>query len=930
MAEKESYNKRVLLTGKDAATLSNNLEIVQLRCEYCLDPLAIDTDKPRLYWEMASSQRGQKQRAYHILVANSDTLLEQDKGNLWDSGKIESSQSTHVVYDGRSLKSNMDYYWKVRVWDNEGNPSPYSNIARFSMGLLQPGDWKAKWIGKGPSKEPRVDLDGLGFGEDQAEITRDKNLEDLKPKVEVDSRSVLLRKEVSLSAEPKRARVYVTGLGFYELRINGSRVGDGAMVPAKTDYRKRVLYNTYDITGQLKLGSNAFGIFLGNGWFNPQKKHWGWHMQWYGSPRAIFQMHLEYEDGKSEIITSDAAWKASTGPIINSCIYDGEIYDANLESPGWDKPEFNDSGWTGVNVVEAPGGELCSHTMPPVKVIETITPIAVKKPKPDVHVYDMGQNFSGWVRFSVKGPKGTKIVLRYAENIHDDGNINTESNFKAETSDTYILKGDGSVETYEPRFTYHGFRYVEVTGLTGKSSIENLQGRVVHTACEPTGHFQCSNELINRIHHCTVWTTRSTMQGLPIDCPQRDERLGWGGDAHVASQEAMYNFDMPLFYMKWLMDIQVEQDKETGDLPHISPRPAVRGRISESCAYVMVVWYFYLQYGDTRILEQHYDGMRRYVDFLDRKSSEHIMPLTFKETGDWLSVEPGWERGDPESMSTAFCFYNTIIVSSVAKILAKDRDTRKYSQLAEDICDAFNAKYLDQQTGQYGSGSQAENAFPLFLGMVPEKQKEAVLKNLITNIMDKNNGHLTTGMFATKYMMDALIQYEKPEVAYMLLTQKDYPSWEYMIRNRTTISERWDPSIGSNNHPAFGSVDAWLYKILAGINIDLECPGFKHIIIQPRQLGDMTWASAEYKSIHGKIVSRWELKDDCLRMEIEIPVNTTATVYVPTSDPMNVTESGTPAKNAEGVTLLKTEDNAVVYQVGSGQFAFAGPFVKSQ
>jgi len=918
MTEEQASTERAPHVGNDAGTL----QVAELLCEYCLDPLAIDTSTPRFYWTMTSNRRGRVQTAYRILVAESEMLLEQDRGNLWDSGKVESSRSTHVSYEGEPLRSCTDYFWKVLVWDNEGSPS-CGHAARFGTALQQSSDWKADWIGTGPSVEPRTDLDGLGAGPDQTEITRDKNLEELKPKVEVDSRSVLLRKEASLSAEPMRARAYVTGLGLYELRINGAKIGDDAMVPAKTDYRKRVLYNTYDVTEQLSAGPNAIGIQLGNGWFNPEKKHWGWHMQWYGSPRALLQIHIEYGDGTSEIITSDATWKASAGPIVNSCIYDGEVYDANLESPGWDQPGFDESGWRAANVVEAPGGELCPHTMPPVKVVETTVPVAVTELKPGVYVYDMGQNHSGWVRCTVKGPKGAKLVLRYAENIHDDGSIDPESNCKAEATDTYILKGDENGETYEPRFTYHGFRYVEITGLPEGGSIEEVQGRVVHTACESTGRFECGNDLVNKIHRCSRWTIRNTMQGLPIDCPQRDERLGWGGVAHVASHAAMYNFDMPLFYMKWLRDIEVEQSKETGDLPHISPRTAVRGRISESCAYVLLTWYFHLHYGDTAILERHYDGMRRYVEFLHRTSTDHIMPVTHRETGDWLSVEPGWERGDPESMSTGFAFYNTKIVADVARILGKDQDACKYAQLAEDIRNAFNARFLDRDTAQYGKGSQAENAFPLFLNMVPEDQVDAVLKNLISNITEKNNGHLTTGVYGTKYMMDALVELGQADLAYALVLKEGYPGWAHMLRDRTTITEKWEPTEMSSCQPPFGSVDAWLYRVLAGIALDPESPGFQHFVIRPRPMGEMPWVSAECKSIHGRIVSKWELKDGCLRMEVEIPVNTTATVHVPTSDPTSVTESGKPVGDAEGVSLLRTEDNAAVYRVGSGQYVFA-------
>jgi len=923
------------------------MQVSDLLTEYQSTPLAVDTPIPRFCWTLLSGERGQRQAAYEIMVASASRNIQANDPDMWASGKVESAQSTHIVYGGKPLESNKDYYWKVRVWKRHGGPSAWSNIAKFGTALLHPGDWKAKWIGKGPSSEPQIDWDdiitegGIYYFSQSDPEESDKRIEAARESIEVDSRSVLLRKEIVLPGLPRRARVYVSGLGYYELRINGDKVGDRVLAPAKTHYRKQVLYDTYDITERLTIGANAVAVELGNGWFNPQKKYWGWQMQWFGSPRAILQMHIDYEDGATEVITSDATWKSAHGAIVASCIYDGETYDANLEKPGWDMPGYDDSRWDSANVVELPGGALVSQMMPAVKVHETITPAAVKNPAPGVYVYDMGQNFSGRVRISVKGPRGTKLVLRHAENIYDDGMINRESISPVDATDTYILKGGGGIETYEPRFTYHGFRYVEVTGFSAESGIKNLEGRVLHTACEPVGYFECSNELINRVHQCTLRTQRNNMQGLPVDCPQRGERLGWLGDAHITAQEAMYNFNMALFYTKWLRDIKAGQDKKTGDIPKVAPRPGVsghpgthvRGPLPEwspawSSGYLVVVWYCYLNYGDTRFLEEHYDNMRRYVEYLTATATGHILPMG--RYGDWLSTAQGWTNGKPELVHTAYYYYDAVILSCAAEVLGKVKDARRYALLAEQIRDAFNGRYFNDQTGQYGEGTQFENAFPLFLGMVPERHKKAVLKNLVTDIVEKHGGHLAAGILGARYAPEALTQYGMPDVAYKLLTRKGYPGWEDMIRGRTTLSESWDQG-GSNNHIAFGSIDGWLYKGLGGINIDERHPGYEKVIIKPYFPDDLKYVNASVKTIRGTVSSSWKRINGSLTLCVTIPAGSQAGIYLParkTKDE-SISESGKViwrgsvfSGGAQGVVAGFREGEFIVFEIGSGTYRF--------
>ncbi len=887
---------------------TESIVIKNVLCEYAENPINMDSTHPRFSWILESGLRGQKQTAFQILVATNEDKLTKEIGDVWDSDKVDSDQSVNVRYDGIPLQSNHTYYWKVRVWDRDGLVSRYSKIAQFGVALLDIKDWQGHWIGSGLPKEPRG---ARGYFNNQTDpaITG----------VHVDERSTLLRKKFALDKPIKNAWVYVCGLGYYELSINGKRVGDKVLNPAKTNYRKQVLYDTYNVTDQLRSGQNAVGIHLGNGWFNPLKKWWSWRMQWFGAKRAIFQLHIEFEDGLTKTVISDKSWKAAPGPVVSSCIYDGEIYDANLEKQGWDQPSYDDSAWENVNIVEAPGGNMISQMMEPIKVIETIKPVALKNPQPGVYVYDMGQNFAGWARLKVQGKKGIKVVLRYAENLADNGMIDTTSNGKAKSTDTYILKGKG-IELYEPTFTYHGFRYVQVTGFPGEPNPDNLEGSVVHSDVEPSGHFTCSSDEINHIHQCILWSQKSNLMGIPTDCPQRDERLGWLGDAHLTAEEAMLNFHMPLFYKNWLGGIQSNQDKKTGDISFISPWPPMEsGTPTWSGGYSLIIWYYYLFYGDAQIIAEHFESMKHYVDLIYSQATDYILPKD--RYGDWVSVTEGWKRGDPESVVTAYFYYLAIVVSDAAKVLGLSDDVHYYAKLAEHIKVSYNNRFFDPETNQYENGSQMSNAFPLFLNIVPENHKDAVLKNIIDDIIIKHHGHLTTGILGTKYMIEALVNEGRTDIAYRLVKQTDYPSWYDMTKSRTTLSEHWNQD-RSNNHVMLGSIDAWFYRTLGGINIDEVRPGFKHIIIKPFIPQDLSFVDASLKTIRGKVRSRWDYTDGDVRLRVVIPVNSSATVFIPAQDKESVTESGQLAESSPGVQFIQTEKHWVVFRVGSGEYDF--------
>ena len=897
-----------------------SIEVSKLLCEYRENPINLDMTQPRFSWIMESEQRGQKQTAYQLIAASSEEKLSQNNGDLWNSGKVESSQSIHISYKGTSLSSNQTAYWKVRVWDKDSISSEYSEPATFSTAILNENDWQAKWIGKTFYSNPMTEA---GYYNNQIQINAKGDSTGANP------RSLLLRKEINVTKKIIKATTHVTGLGYYEFYINGQIVGDYVLSPAKTLYIKSILYDTFDVTQLLKKEKNSLGIMLGNGWFNPIKKWWSWHMQWFGDKRAYLQMHIEYADGTSEVVVSDESWKSAPGPVISSCVYDGEIYDATKEIPNWDKPNFNDTSWESADVLESPSGKLIAQSMQAIKRTQILEPKAVTNPKPGIYVYDLGQNFSGWVKLSVKGSKGDSVTIEYAENLRKDGLIDKTTNEGAITTDLYILSGKG-VEIYEPHFTYHGFRYVQVTGFPGEPTLKNIEGVVVHSAVEHTGVFETSDKNLNNIHNATLWSQRSNLMGFPTDCPQRDERLGWMGDAHVTAEEAIDNFNMPLFYQKWLNDVKEGQDIKTGDLPYIAPRPFYENQsdVAWSSGYHIMVWYFYREYGDKQFLEKHYDSMKRYVDFLGSIAKDHILPKD--RYGDWLSPNRTgwWQPGIHLSVTTGYYYYITSIVSKAAKILGHIADEQYFSNLSSEIKDAYNKKFLDPISKQYENGSQFANSFPLFLDIVPENDKEAVLNNLVNNIFE-HKGHLSTGILGTKYLMETLWQQNKTDIAYLIASRKDYPGWINMIKDRTTLSENWDPNSRSNNHVMIGSIDSWFYKALAGIDVNDSGPGFKNFNIKPFVPPGITFVKASRETVRGLVSSSWRMNEDKLELAIKVPVNSTATVYIPTISPEIVTENGILANDSEGVTFLRQDGKYAVYSVLSGQYNFISRELKS-
>ena len=916
----------IMITQADIQIVEASISPGQLQCEYLENPAGIDVVEPRLSWVLQvpdPQQRGLKQTGYQVLVASSRELLNKDEGDLWNTGKINSDQSIHIGYEGKTLKSRQKCFWKVRIWDKNGNVSPYSKPASWEMGLLDKTDWQAKWI-----SAPKV--------YSWYELDRDrKSIKWSDRSAQVDP-SPFFRKPFSISRTVKKATVYVTGLGYHELYINGRKVGDHVLDPGVTHYNKRVLYVTHDITGQIKQGRNALGAILGTGWYNMHTYAvWGFDKApWRARPALICQLEIEFEDGSKKTIVSDDSWKVSRGPLLFDGIRNGEIYDARREMPNWDSEPFDDGSWNSVETTDGPKGRLCAQMLPPIKVMRTIRPQKITEPKPDVFVFDMGENIAGWAQLKVSGPAGTEVTLKYGEKLNEDGTVKQEQieRFTKQwdvQKDTYILKGEGT-EIWEPRFVYHGFQYVEVKGFPGIPEPENLSGRVVNTAFDKAGTLTCSNEIINKIQNICVQSYTNNYHSYPTDCPQR-EKLGWTAEGHLGAEQGLFNFYPQSAYTKWMNDLKDAQ-RENGQFPGIVPtsgwgysltfadKPQGFGP-SWDGASILIPWYLYQFSGDQRILAVHYAGMKKYMQWLTKESDDYIIRFGL---GDWTPVKT---KAPDEVTTTGYYLSFARILSDIAKILEHESDARYFRELAEKIRKSYNEKYFHPETGLYADGSQTALACALFHGFPEPENIRQVADNLVSNI-EKNNGFLDTGQFGAKCILPALSETGHADVAYSLASQTEFPSWgEWVTRGATTIWERWRGE-SSLNHTAYGTITVWFYKYLAGIRHDLSGPGFKKIIIKPEITGDLKWVKGTYNCMYGEIVSHWSLDGEVVTLEVTIPPNTTATVYVPVKERDDVKEGGKAIENAENVTFLKMDEGRAVYYVGSGNYRFSSTIRK--
>jgi len=896
-------------------SVARGATVRDMKCEYRTNPPGIDVTKPRLSWKLESGERGAVQTAYQILVSTSDEALAHDNGDLWDSGKVDSDQSTHVIYAGSPLKSRRRCSWKVRTWDKHGHASQWSKSAFWSMGLLEASDWKAKWIGL-----------------DEGEVLDDENRH-------LPAR--MLRRELIVDHKIKRATAYMCGLGLSELYINGSKIGDHVLSPGLTDYNKRELYVTYDVTKNLNSGVNAVGVILGNGRYFAPRKSVPTATLSYGYPKLLLQMEIEYDDGSMETVASDESWKLTdNGPIRSNNEYDGEVYDATKEMDGWSKPGYVDSDWQPAKLVEGPKGALSSEMAEPIRVMDKVHPVAITNPRPSVYIFDMGQNLVGWCRLKVKGPRGTRVYLKHAEKLTEDGSLYLANLRSAKVTDQYVLSGKGS-EVYEPRFTYHGFRYVEVTGYPGKPDLSALEGIVIYDSLDRVGEFSCSSKLINSIYRNIYWGIRGNYRSIPTDCPQRDERQGWFGDRAQVAKGEMYVFDTAALQTKWIRDMEDSQLPD-GSMPDIAPAfwTFYTNSVTFPTAAFAIPGHLYTQYGDSRILETHYDSMKRWIDMMSPRLVDGIMP---DDTyGDWCVPPEKMEMihsADPnrvtnkQIVSTAYFCGNLRMLARYASVLGKTEDAARYNGMADKIKVAFNAKFFNEAAGVYDNGTQTSSILPLNFGLVPDGQRQRVFANLVDNIVTKSKYHIGTGMIGCQWIMRVLSDNGRADVAYKLASQTSYPSWGYMVENgATTVWELWngdhgDPAMNSGNHVMqIGDLCTWLHEYVAGIAPDGSRPGFKHIIMRPQVIGELTSARATHESPYGTIVSDWKLKDGVFAWRIKVPANTTATVYIPASDAKTITESSNPANSADGVKFLRIESDRAVFELGSGRYSFESKF----
>ncbi|MBE0655034.1 MAG: family 78 glycoside hydrolase catalytic domain [Bacteroidales bacterium] len=872
-----------------SALKGNNTVITNLKCEYATNPIGLDIQSPRLSWQIDTEQRGVLQTSYQIIVSQSEQELSQNTGNFWNSGTVNSQNSTGIEYNGPELMSRQRYYWKVRVWTNSGEVSEWSEPAYFEMGLLKPGDWKSGWIAYVPGIPGRV----LYF-------------------------KTTFHKERPI----KQARAYVSGLGFYEMQINERKVGDRVLEPGQSTYPKRIYYSTYDVTEYFSTDDNVVLISVAPGW--------------YGSPSLRVQIEVIYTDGSQRLITSNNMRHVTTGPIVYSTIFDGETYDARLAVPDLYKPGIPtglmNRDWAWAHNSDDPGKIMVSQHAEPIKIIDTIVPAAISEPVPGIYVIDAGRNLAGWAALKVQGERGTEINLKFAESLYENGLVNQENLRNAKAEDIYILSGNG-IEYWHPSFTYHGFRYVQVEGFPYPPGADDIAIHVVRSAVAETGKFVCSNKLLNDIHQMIVNTEASNLHSVPTDCPQRDERMGWLNDLTVRIEQAIYNFDMSRFYPKFMDDIEDTQDEE-GSITCVAPfRFGMRPADPVSASYLLLAWKCYEFYGDERIIRDHYDGMKAWIDYLNSRTENGIVNYSYY--GDWCPprdflLDPngsGVSRDTPGKMiSTGYLYYCAKLLSDMAKIIKKDDEATHYMKLASEIASAFNREYWNEQTGGYASNNQASNAFALYMKLVPPDNVQRVVANLAENVKS-HNYHLTTGNLCTKYLLETLTEYGHAETAYKIATRTTYPGWGFMLsEGATTLWERWEYATGdamnSHNHPMMGSVDTWFYKYVLGINPDSRYPGFSQFVIKPVIFDDLTFAEGELNTVKGLVKVAWRKNSSRLNMNVSIPANTTAIVYLPAKTAKAVTENGRAISKLRELEILKEDNGYVALRAGSGNYRF--------
>jgi len=905
----------LLLTGPlPAQAAQAALQPIQLRCEYVVNPLGVDSFQPRLFWKLNDTSRGQRQTGYQILVSSSETNLASDNGDLWDSGKVDSDETIHIRYAGNELKSSQQVFWKVRMWDRDRHASAWSTPAKWTTGLIKTNDWLAKWICAPAATE-----------------------------------TLLLRKEFTVKPGLVRAVAHVCGLGQYEMNLNGAKTGDDLLSPGWTDYNKTVLYDTHDVTALLREGRNAVGLVLGNGMYNVVRRNrFVKFTGSFGALRAICQLQLEYADGSKEIVGTDESWQTSAGPTVFSNIYGGEDFDARLNPVGWDKPNFDDGAWRPAVQLVRPPGTLrgLSAAAPPLREIEIHKPISVRPLTNGDTLFDLGQNTAHVPRIRVTGPPGSVIRLIPSEILGSDGMINQSTMGAGRRGSSWweYTKGTDDEETWMPKFCYIGCRYIQAHLVAQASSlpesasrkpalqIKSLEGVVVHSSAAPVGEFECSNDLLSRTRALVRWAQRANMVSVLTDCPHR-EKLGWLEQYHLNGPSIRYEFDVSQIFTKGMNDMADAQLRD-GLVPNIAPEytkfdGTFRAAAEWGSAFIIVPWQQYQFDADLDLLRARYDAMKRYFGYLESIATNDIVS---EGLGDWYDFVPGQRPGasrltPPPITASAFYFYDAWILSQAAGLLGKTNEARDFSSRAERIRANYNRKYFNRDKGDYATGSQCANALPLVMGIVEPANREAVLAALLRDVESRDYS-ITAGDVGFRYLLQALALGGHSETIYKIINQDDKPGYGYQLKKgATSLTEAWDANnSSSHNHFMLGQITEWFYKDLAGIDTDPAAPGFRKIIIHPQPVGDLTWVKAGYDSIRGKIASHWQRDGGKFTLRVTIPVNTTATIFLPAKSAEGIIESGKPAQQSEGVKFIRQEKDRAIFAVGSGEYVFESKF----
>ncbi len=893
-----------------AAAAQHGIQLQHLRCEMRNDPMGIDIEAPRLSWEITGSQRHIMQTAYQVIVADSPEQLAANEGGCWNSGKVSSGQSIHIPYAGKALQSRHVYYWKVKVWTNKGE-SNWSAPAQWSMGLLSPNAWKASWIGMDRA---------FPWDSAQSKFSR------------LSAR--YLRKTFDAKPAVKRATVYIAGPGLYELYLNGQRIGNQVLAPAATDFTKAVKYNTFDVTAALKKGGNTIGMVLGNGLFFTMRQAYKPHkIRTFGYPKLLLQLEIDYADGHRQTIVSDQSWKLTTdGPIRSNNLYDGEEYDATKEMPGWHTTGFDDSHWLQPELVQAPGGRLEAQLNEPMRIMDTVKPVRIFKAR-SKYILDMGQNMVGWLQIKAKGRRGEKVKLRFAETLQPDSTLFVANLRDARVTDEYTFKGEG-LETWHPVFVYHGFRYVEVTA----TALPEAEGHVIYDAIPTTGSFHSSDSTLNQVYHNAYRGIRGNYKGMPLDCPQRNERMPWLGDRATGAHGESFLFGNASLYAKWLDDIADAQTPE-GAIPDVAPAywRYYSDNVTWPGVYILVANMLYEQFGDERSIERHYGSMKKWLAYMQGKYMKNYL-LTKDKYGDWCvppeslqlihSQDPG-RKTDGTLLATAYYYKLLTLMQRFAALLDNQADVKAFAALSDSIKTAFNKQFFHKDLARYSNNTVTANLLPLYFDMVPADARKAVFDSMAAAIQYRYNTHISTGVIGTQWLMRSLTRMGRPDLAYRMAANRDYPSWGYMVeQGATTIWELWNgntanPGMNSHNHVMLlGDLLIWYYEDLAGIRTAADHPAFKQIVMQPALPQGLNEVDASFHSMYGLIGSKWKRENGRFCWKINIPANTTALIYMPAHNAAQVQEGGRAATLSAGVRFLRMEEGRAVFEVGSGEYAF--------